>query len=56
MGTWPSTTKSAPTGMTSVIDIACPSCGRTESVRKYDLDEYRCEHCGTSFGADDVVP
>jgi transposase-like protein len=42
--------------MTTVVDIACPSCDRESSVRKVGIGEYRCTECGTEFTHEDVRP
>jgi len=42
--------------MTVVVDIACPNCERTRTVRKVAIDRYRCDDCGEEFGQGDVVP
>jgi len=42
--------------MSVLIDIACPECGRTQSVRKVALDRYRCEECCVEFSQEDVLP
>jgi ribosomal protein L37AE/L43A len=41
--------------MGRVRDIACPSCGRTETLEKRTLDRYRCRECGAEFSPADVV-
>lgn len=43
-------------GMTIVVDIACPRCGRTDAVRKERIGEYRCVECGFAFDHEDVEP
>ena len=40
----------------SVIDIACPDCGRTGSVRKERIGTYRCAECGHEFDHSDLDP
>ena len=40
----------------TVIDIACPSCGRTGPVRKVRIGAYRCAECGHEFDHTDVDP
>ena len=40
----------------SVIDIACPACGRTGSVRKVRIGTYRCDDCGHEFDHSDLDP
>jgi DNA-directed RNA polymerase subunit RPC12/RpoP len=41
--------------MSSVRDIACPNCGRTDPVEKRTLSTYRCRACGTEFSPADVL-
>ncbi len=36
------------------LEIPCPNCGRTSSVEKVGLGEYRCRECETSFDRDDI--
>ena len=43
-------------GTVTVIDIACPSCGSTGSVRKVRIGTYRCTSCGHEFDHTDVDP
>jgi len=40
--------------MTIVVDIACPNCGRTDTVRKEGLGTYRCAECGHEFTQEDI--
>lgn len=40
----------------SVIDISCPDCGRTGSVRKEQIGTYRCTECGLAFDHEDLDP
>jgi hypothetical protein len=42
--------------MTAVIDISCPSCGRTDAVRKRGLGTYRCAECGEEFDQSAIEP
>ena len=42
--------------MTVVVDISCPNCERTQTVRKIEIDRYRCEECGEEFDQADVLP
>jgi hypothetical protein len=42
--------------MTAVIDISCPSCGRTNAVRKRGLGTYRCAECGEEFDQSAIEP
>jgi ribosomal protein L37AE/L43A len=42
--------------MTVLVDIDCPECGRTATVRKLALGRYRCGDCGTEFSQEDVLP
>lgn len=37
-----------------VVDITCPDCGRTRTVQKVALGEYRCVECEASFSPEDV--
>jgi tRNA(Ile2) C34 agmatinyltransferase TiaS len=41
-------------GMTVLVDIGCPDCGRTEPVRKVGIGRYRCDECGSEFTESDV--
>lgn len=41
--------------MTIVMDIACPSCHRSDSVQKHGLGTYRCTECGREFSQDDLT-
>jgi predicted nucleic acid-binding Zn-ribbon protein len=41
-------------GMTVLVDIGCPDCGRTEPVRKVGIGRYRCEECGRVFTESEV--
>jgi|GEM_PF-1791257 len=40
----------------SVIDISCPECGSTGSVRKERIGTYRCTECGFEFDHEDLDP
>lgn len=40
--------------MTILVDIGCPDCGRTESVRKVGIGTYRCVECGREFTEADL--
>ncbi|WP_424019234.1 hypothetical protein ACOZ4N_07110 [Halorientalis pallida] len=42
--------------MTLLVDIACPSCGRTRPVRKVAIGTYRCGDCGREFTEADIDP
>jgi len=42
--------------VTAVIDISCPSCGRTDAVRKEGLGSYRCGECGAEFDQSAIEP
>ena len=42
--------------MTIVVDIACPSCGEIQAVRKVALGRYVCDECGHEFDQTDVEP
>lgn len=42
--------------MTVVIDISCPECGQTQSVRKERLGTYRCIECDHTFDQADLEP
>ena len=41
-------------GMTVLVDIECPDCGSTASVRKVGIGTYRCGECGREFTEADV--
>lgn len=38
-----------------VRDIACPSCGHVDPVRKEGLGRYRCTDCGAEFTDEDAA-
>lgn len=40
----------------NVIDIGCPSCGNTGSVRKERIGTYRCTECGHEFDHTELDP
>jgi len=40
----------------TVIDIACPECGRVGPVRKEGIGTYRCTECGHEFDPADLDP
>lgn len=40
--------------MTVVVDIPCPRCNQSESVRKQSIGTYRCAECGFEFGPEDL--
>ena len=40
----------------TVIDIACPECGATGSVRKERIGTYVCTDCGYEFDHTDIDP
>ncbi|MFB6084199.1 MAG: hypothetical protein ABEJ94_08145 [Halorientalis sp.] len=42
--------------MTLLVDITCPSCGRTRPVRKIAIGTYRCGDCDREFTEADVRP
>lgn len=44
------------TGMTVVVDIDCPACGETQSVRKVGIGRYECGECGNAFDQSAVGP
>ncbi len=41
--------------MTTVVDIRCPDCGARDAVRKVGVGRYRCEDCGQTFEASDIL-
>jgi ribosomal protein L37AE/L43A len=45
-----------PPDVTAVIDISCPACGRTDTVRKEGLATHRCGACGEAFDQSAVEP
>lgn len=45
-----------PSGMTVVVDIACPECGETDAVRKIGIGRYECQECETRFDDTEVSP
>lgn len=47
------TTCRQPGGVT-VIDIACPACGRSDSTRKERIGTYTCTACGHEFDHGDL--
>lgn len=42
--------------MTVVIDISCPICEQTGTVRKVGIGTYRCVDCDREFSQADVRP
>lgn len=42
--------------MTVVVDISCPECGETNTVRKVGIGRYVCGECGASFDQTEVQP
>ncbi len=42
--------------MSVLVDIACPECERTRTVRKVAIGRYRCEECDVAFSQADVLP
>jgi ribosomal protein L37AE/L43A len=42
--------------VTLVVDIACPSCGRTRTLRKVAIGTYRCGDCGRAFTEGEIDP
>lgn len=42
--------------MTVVVDISCPECGETQSVRKVGIGRYECGACGATFDGTAVGP
>lgn len=42
--------------MSLLVDISCPECGRTDTVRKVGLDLYRCTECDHEFSQEDILP
>lgn len=42
--------------MSTVKDIACPTCGSTTGVRKVAFGQYRCTECNREFTYEDVLP
>jgi ribosomal protein L37AE/L43A len=41
--------------MTLLVDIGCPDCGRTGSVRKRGLGRYYCTECDREFTQGEVT-
>jgi ribosomal protein L37AE/L43A len=42
--------------VTLVVDIACPSCDRTQTLRKVAIGTYRCGDCGREFSREEIDP
>lgn len=40
----------------TVIDIDCPGCGRSDSVRKAGIGAYRCTACDREFDHEAIDP
>lgn len=39
----------------AAIDIVCPDCGRSDTVEKVGIGQYRCRECESGFGRDDIL-